>query len=281
MGFKLRIYNFVGILSVLSIIGLICVIYCILCVISRKKQPPIYCIMITGKDACRKEFAKLSILNFQNQVYPNKFLIIINHGDKLIDNPIQYCKEVIVNKDMHKLCLGELRNIALELVPFNAMWFPWDDDDYRHPLLLRYLMDQMISQRAGCVCMTTRLEYNKATRFAWKMTIKSGMVLVLAKKDRRFQYIRKESMEDVDLIDRYKELGYKVVTVPNNPGWYLRLVHNNNTSMYVNENKQVVLEKTAHEKVTSNYLEENCSDIEASYVDNILLSYYKTVLALC
>ncbi|MCZ6913924.1 MAG: hypothetical protein O7C59_05330 [Rickettsia endosymbiont of Ixodes persulcatus] len=46
----------------------------------------IYCLMITGKDDYRYEFAKISIINFLMQTYDNKYLVIINHGQvKLID----------------------------------------------------------------------------------------------------------------------------------------------------------------------------------------------------
>lgn len=276
MNFKLPTYNFICVILILLTIG-IAIYACYLW--KQKTFPHIYCIMITGKDSTRYKFAKLSIENFQNQTYHYKHLLIVNHGQKLLTHPgsqMPNISEILVNKEKHNLMLGDLRNIALEMVPINAFWFPWDDDDYRHPLLLQSLADTAIKKSADVVSLTTRLEYNKNTRFCWKMTIRSGMVLSLVKKDPRFQYLRKDSLEDIHLLDTYKKYGYNVVTINNNPMWYLRLVHSNNTSLYVNPNKKSVY--TVDNQAEHNYVETECTDIERSHVHNILLSYYKDIL---
>ena len=44
----------------------------------------IYCIMITGKDDVRLEYASKSIKNFEEQTYQNKILLIMNHNSQKI-----------------------------------------------------------------------------------------------------------------------------------------------------------------------------------------------------
>ncbi len=245
----------------------------------QSKYPNVYCIMVTGKDSCRVPYARLSVKNFSSQTYRNKYLVIVNHGKEVVlEHTTPFCKEVMVEKEANNLSLGDLRNIAMEMVPYDAAWFPWDDDDYRHPTLIQSLADEMVRSNADMVSLTTRLEYNTNTQFAWRMTIRDGMVIVLAKRDPRFQYIRKDTMEDINLIQRYKELGNNVVTVQNNPRLYLRLVHGNNTSLYINPNKANVLRG---KNPDSRYLEELCTDTEKNAIDNIMLQYYKGVISSC
>lgn len=235
-------------------------------------EPSIYCIMITGKDDNRYHLAKKSINNFLNQNFKNKYLIIVNHSKTFKLTPIQKnIFELNIDKEQNNLTLGELRNIALSIVPFNALWITWDDDDYRHSNFLMFLYNVLQKQNADLVTFTKRLEYNRNTGLIWKMTIKSGAVLALCKKFQFFEYLNKNSMEDIHLIDSYKNQNKKVVIIDNDPKLYIRLVHENNTSLYVEKYKRKTI-STRNKK--SNYLEENVSPDEENYVKKIVSSYY-------
>lgn len=230
--------------------------------------PTIYCIMITGKDAMRHELAKKAIQNFNDQTYISKNLLIINHG-KPLDVDQENIFEIVLQKD--DMTLGDLRNIALELVPHDACWITWDDDDYRDPKFLSVLYDQMQKNKAEMVSITRRLEFNMNTNFIWKMTLKTGMVFCLVKKHGFFKYMSKDSMEDVELIKSYQSRGLKVVLFKNDPTLYVRLVHNNNTSLYVDPVKNTLNDNA----IVGNYIEEKVNDKERQYAMKIIYDYYK------
>lgn len=243
--------------------------------INTSNAPEIICIMITGKDTCRKTLAQASVANFHEQTYPNKKLVIINHAPfEIMDDPNLSSKNVFefhVDKEQNALTLGDMRNIALEMVPHNALWTPWDDDDYRSPDYLSLLYNLLVKHDADVVAYTSRLEFNNITKLIWKMTLKSGFVQVLAKKDGRLRYMEKDSMEDTNLIVDANNLGLKVHVEDNDPRIYVRLVHGDNTSKYVNHNKKQV--RTLPKG--SNYIESDVTAQEKVYVQNIILNYYK------
>ena len=136
--------------------------------------------------------------------------------------------------------LGDLRNIALQLVPIDSIWTVWDDDDYRSPDYLSILYNQMKQTNADVVLFTNRYEYNKNTQFVWEMQLTTGFVTVFAKQDMRIRYLQTDSMEDINLIEDFRKLKKKIHIYQNDPMMYIRLVHTNNTSKYVNKEKKNV-----------------------------------------
>ena len=45
-----------------------------------KHMKPVYCLMVTGYNADRVQYAKKSIQNFKDKTYNSKFLIILNQS---------------------------------------------------------------------------------------------------------------------------------------------------------------------------------------------------------
>lgn len=206
-------------------------------VLLREPYPKwVYCIMITGKDTDRIRLARKSVQNFIEQDYKFKKLVIINHhSESVVSNPEGAVYEFKVPKAGNTL--GDLRNIALQLVPIDAIWTVWDDDDYRSPDYLSVLYSQMKRTNADVVLFTNRYEYNSNTKFVWEMQLTTGFVTVFAKQDMRIRYLQKDSMEDTQLIDDFRKLEKKIYIYENDPMMYIRLVHSNNTSKYVNKEK--------------------------------------------
>ena len=239
-----------------------------------EKNTPIYCIMVTGKSKCRTDLAQKSLDNFFEQSYQNKKLIVINHGkDKIIKDPIPNVFEHQIEKNE---TLGDIRNISLNLVPINACWITWDDDDYRSPQYLSYLFSIMKSSNCDVVAITERYEYNYNTGLVWKMTFKNGFVHILAKQDLRIRYESKDSMEDINLINDFRKLGKKVHVVErNDPSLYIRVVHTDNTSEYVNKNKTNVRDIDPR---TSMYPENKVDEQKAKEIRDFMYDYYKTGL---
>lgn len=214
---------------------LIFVIACALLAMHRK--PKITCIMVTGKDASRKNFAEQAIRNFQEQTYPNKTLLIINHGTYSLQAAPDVT-EIRITKDEHTT-LGDVRNFALEKVPLGSLWAVWDDDDYRRPDYLYKLYTWLVGNDAALVTYTSRLEYNQNTGLIWQSNIPWGSVHILAQRVPNIRYLARDTMEDVDLVSHYRTRGYRVHVKKNrkDPSIYVRLVHGTNTSLYVNAHK--------------------------------------------
>lgn len=213
---------------------------------------PIYCIMITGKDAKRISFAKKSVQNFLDQTYSEKVLVIINHHDQLNvlpDNQYSNLFEFKIRKQ--GLSLGQLRNIALQMVAINACWTTWDDDDYRHPTYLTYLAS--FKTDGNTVAISNRFEYNKNNGVSWVSKKTDGFVLFLASFDNRIKYTDKDTMEDMDILNDFREFRYVVKVMNNNPKLYVRLVHTNNTSLYVKPSRNYLVNgPTYSERFTTN-----------------------------
>lgn len=229
----------------------------------------IVCVMITGKNSERIKFARKSIDNFNDQTYNNKKLLIINHN--INESVIDKCKisdnifEFQINKT-ENITLGDLRNIASNFIPFDSYWITWDDDDWRSPHFLSSMWRSKVSANADFVYLTSRLEYNYNNGLKWVSSKRNGFVHILAPLDKRITYLSKDTMEDVNLIKDYTLLGY-TNAIASEPSLYLRLVHGDNTSLYVDKNKNHLI----HGK---EYFERPVTIKESKLIDKILVEYY-------
>ena len=248
---------------------------------NTKRNAPIYCIMVTGKDEARIAYARKAVQNFNDQTYQNKYLVIVNHHPSLsvLDTRTHTTNtsqsntlEVRVAKTP-ETTLGDIRNISLQFVSIDAMWTIWDDDDYRAPEYLSYLMSHATTPQT-LVCFTSRLEVNINTKTQWVAYHKNGFATFLAPWDGRVKYLSKDTMEDVNMVKDYRALGYTINVIDNPTQLYVRLVHYNNTSLYVDKNKNYVLNTSA----ASLYQERDVTPQEREYIRKIMSVYYKSAL---
>lgn len=230
-----------------SLILLISLILLFILFFTFVKSTTIYCIMITGKNEGREAYAKKAVKNFLEQDYKHKKLVIINHGSYVVLNPEQkktdFMFEFHVDKDKGEkpLTLGDLRNMATQLVPIDAMWTVWDDDDIRAPNYLSLLYYALRLSGSDMVAICNRYEVNANNGFSWRIKQTRGLPTVLCKQDLRLSYLSKDTMEDVDLIEDYEKLGHPVYRWTwNRPSMYIRLVHGDNTSLYVDPHKSEI-----------------------------------------
>lgn len=252
--------------------------------INKNNTPLIVCLMITGKSNYRLNFIQKSIDNFKNQSYNNKQLIILNHGFasqnggnnnlQSLDDINNNIFEFQINKQ--NKTLGELRNISLQFVPINALWTPWDDDDLRSNNYLSYLYNELKTQKVDCVAFQNRYEHNLNNGFSWKINLKNGIKFVLCKQHPLIKYLDKDTLEDIDLLNNIQKNNYKIKIINNDPKIYIRIVHDTNTSVFVNKNKNKV-SKTKIEN--ANYIEQEISYDEKQYIKHMLTLYgYKSIL---
>ena len=230
--------------ATLCVIVLLTIIYIIVRTKTEgfeQQKNTIYCIMITGKTTKRIDMARVALKNFESQTHPRKRLIIINHHPD--QRVMESTRSVTERRVPRNTTLGRMRNLAMEMVPLDALWTTWDDDDVRAPEYLSTLYASMIKNRADVVTFTDRIEYNLNTDFVWQMTLESGFVLVLARNSYGFRYDdERNTMEDTHILDHHKKLGARLHVIKgNDPMLYIRLVHGyENTSLYANKAKKGV-----------------------------------------
>lgn len=237
-------------------------------------EPKITCIMITGKDQARTALARSSVQNFLQQTYTSKQLLILNHGTEPVLQPAKNGNDGVFEFMIQKntLTLGDLRNIALQMVSLRGLWTTWDDDDWRSPHYLEALQTERIATNTDVLCLSKRIDYNSNTGFLWMAHRKPGFVLFLAPVDSHIQYLSRDSMEDVSIIDEYKKRGYKVGVFDNDPLLYIRLVHTNNTSQWVNPHKTSVHQSTSANAV---YVEQDLNESQLASAHKIISTYFK------
>lgn len=221
--------------------------------ISTLPSLTIYGILITGKDPARSAMARHAAGQFLVQTHPHKRLLIVNHGSESVMNKLPLDRtstkdtlyELRVKKESHGLTLGDLRNMALNLVPFRSdvAWITWDDDDWRAPNYLELLHTAMQKHQADVVGYARRHECNVSSNLEWVTELKTGFVHCLVRNDPRIRYQSRETMEDTHLYDLFKELKKKVHVIPPSQlpldrVYYIRTVHGTNTSMYVQTDKK-------------------------------------------
>lgn len=236
-------------------------------------KEPIYCLMVTGKDGHMK-YAIESVRNFLDQSYPHKHLIIVNHHPfiKILDTILKENKEKDVQKNIHEfyfpkdknVTLGDLRNFSLSLVPMQALWTLWDDDDWRHENYLDILQQTFLQNKTDILIFTKRYEYNLKTGYVWMMELKKGFPIFFARQNPLIQYNRKNTMEDTDIIPFLQKIGYKIFIYENDPHIYVRISHGNNTSLYVSPNKNKIKDTSSN----TIYKEYETSPEEKIYVKN-------------
>lgn len=238
-------------------------------------KPPVYCLMVTGKDEKRLAYARqIGIANFDLQDYPNKHMIIVNHGKKpVLDRPQDNIYEIMVEKGPD-MTLGDLRNISLDLVPLNACFSIFDDDDWRVPNYLSFLVDHMLKTHSIAVFLKNRIEYNLANGYTFRSHFRNGNTHILAMKLDRLRYTSVDTLEDVHLQEDIASFKKKYTAIDNDPRMYVRIIHQNNTSPFATDNRADIVRYSPN----GNYWESEASSEEKDYAAKIARERYSFFL---
>lgn len=262
---------FPNLFSYLSILLIIVLIISIVNLLLSKDPdpPPIYCLMVTRGDGEREALARVSVTNFDLQSFKNKYLVIINEGKANI------LSEKTSNKiELHvqNMPLGTMRNLAMELVPPNAIWTTWDDDDWRSTDYLSTLYTALSKQKNKKYLMfTRRIDHSFNNDFTYQVHLPSGTFIFFCYKDPLLRYDDVANKEDA-VVKRYllqKQLN-KLVLYENDPKLYIRFIHQNNTSVYLDKNKSKITQYSNK----SPYFEYPAYDEHIHYVNTIKKKYY-------
>ena len=230
-----------------------------------------YCLMVTGHKPSRIPYAKKSVHNFLNQTYENKHLVVLNQGADAVLSDDEHLRDNMLEVfvDNRGKTLGEIRNMSLQFVPPNAIWTTWDDDDWRAPVYLATMERTMRDNGSDFLMFQNRVEYNLLNGFAFRLTLRSGLMTFFARNRPDLQYAHSATSEDRPLKD-YARRHLKTHLMDNDPKLYVRLVHGDNTSVYVDKHKHLLRDTTKNK----DFFEQALSDEEKAFVSNIISGYY-------
>lgn len=208
----------------------------------RAQQPVhVHCLMMTGKDEARINFARSSVANFLRQTHQHKRLIIVNEHPTLRvladSGPVGGVEEIVYDRSTGGT-LGGMRNTALDMVPDGEMWITWDDDDYRHETFLSSLVAVAEARGADAVFHTRRFEHNLNTGFTWGHERRDGFWIVLCRKAPGVRYRELDANEDRDIREQIRTACPRWVVWENDPHLYIRTIHGLNTNTTVSPAKR-------------------------------------------
>lgn len=194
--------------------------------------PCITAVMPTSAEGVRRRLATVSIACFLNQTYPNKHLLILNHGEQpLLTAPMAHVRELQV---IWPGSLGCLRNRAFEHIFPADLMMSWDDDDWHHPERMAYQFEELKkSGRDACVLRrytTVNLNTGQAfVRDCRQFRCRGACGVILCKPKPTIRYPAVSKSEDSEFA-----MGYASkcrLHVADNPAeMYLRSCHDDNTT---------------------------------------------------
>ena len=208
--------------------------------------PVVHCLMVTGKDVERVRMARTALVNFQQQTYGRKRLIIVNeHPTETVvpdpRAPPPGVTEIWYDRSRGGASLGGMRNVALDAVPEGDFWITWDDDDYRHETFLSALVERAGCFDADAVFHVRRFEHNVNTGFTWGYARADGLWIVLVRKrGGSVRYREVDQNEDRDVREQIKESACRWCVWDNPPHIYIRTIHGRNTNTTVSPTKHAL-----------------------------------------
>ena len=242
----------------------------------------IYAIMATSNFPYRQLFIKNAIASFLAQTYDNKKLIIVNHGDPIKDIPSSNVLQVQVNprkvrsesnhgssKKDHKVAVGLMRNMAMDMLPPDAVWMVWDDDDWNHPNRMKEQYEYLKNNDLDACAMLKQVKYSFLKNRAGVFHVTGELIhdtigwlqTMMWKVKPEFRYGNTRRRSDALMFSKYeKKFKCKGWTAP--PHYFLRFLHHDN------------LWKDQYFRHTWKHPgQENLSLEEAAYLKKILCSY--------
>lgn len=192
------------------------------------KRSLVSALMLTGKCPEREPMARVAVRCFLNQTWPNKQLVIINHGPYTLATGDPRIKEIKVVKN-EDVTLGDMRNRSID--ESDGEWLiQWDDDDWHHPARMEIQMEH-----ARMDCLVTflwqiRLNLLNETAFYDKMDGGQHMSILFNRKI-TYRYLPLEIREDTEFKRNFKQveaIDNSVLNPHCDPLMYIRTFHGRN-----------------------------------------------------
>ena len=238
---------------------------------STRNAPPVYCLMVTGYTSARIPYARASVRNFLEQTYSNKHLVVLNQAGEAVLTEDEHTRENMIEfyVDKRGKTLGELRNMSLQFVPPDAVWTTWDDDDWRDPSYVNTMLEAMHKHDTRFMMFANRIEYNRLNSHAFRLTLRSGLMTFFARQHQGLQYAHVDTSEDRPLKE-YARTHLKPYVFDNDPKLYVRLIHGDNTSVYVDKHLSHIRDTTKNK----DFFETELNDDEQALVARLSEEYF-------
>jgi len=176
-------------------------------------------VMVTGLERGNPDMPLSAIRCFLGQTWPDKELLIINHGDR------NYSGENVRDIKVHKtdeLHCGALRNLAFNLA--SGDWLmTWDDDDLYAPERMEV---QAMSAEGGALTMLkNRTVVDVLTGECGVRTYKNGSLSsMLYPKNTHHRFVNIRNGSDAVFVSNFSS----VILMDNDPKLYIRTWHGGN-----------------------------------------------------
>jgi hypothetical protein len=192
---------------------------------------PIYALMLSGKATARVRYGINAIHNFLIQDYGNRYLVIINQGERSYDIPQEYRARISQYNVNGDLSLGDMRNFAMGRVRGGGIVLQWDDDDWRHSSLMSLQYKHMVAEKLDGVALRNQIKYDSIGNNSWGHTLPSDYFgfagTIMVKVDHSIVYPSISGHEDSsfwkDYISKHRCAQCEVPA-----HYYIRLVHLDN-----------------------------------------------------
>ena len=239
---------------------------------SVRNVPPVYCLMVTGYTSARIPYARASVRNFSEQTYSNKHLVVLNQAGETVLTDDEHTRDNMIEffVDKRGKTLGELRNISLQFVPPDAVWTTWDDDDWRAPSYISTMLEAMHKHDTRFIMFMNRIEYNRLNSHAFRLTLRSGLMTFFARQHPGLLYAHVDTSEDRPLKE-YARTRLKPFVLDNDPKLYVRLIHDDNTSVYIDKDRSHIRDTTKNK----DFFERELNDEEQALVGRLSGEYFK------
>lgn len=241
---------------------------------SVRNAPPVYCLMVTGYTSARIPYARASVRNFSEQTYSNKHLVVLNQAGEAVLTDDEHTRDNMIEffVDKRGKTLGELRNMSLQFVPPDAVWTTWDDDDWRAPSYITTMIEAMRKRDASFMMFMNRIEYNRLNSHAFRLTLRSGLMTFFARQHPALRYAHVDTSEDRPLKE-YARVHLNPHVLDNDPKLYVRLIHDDNTSVYVDKHRSLIRDTSKNK----DFFEKELDDSEKGLVDIVAREYYAQI----
>lgn len=187
----------------------------------HESAPPVTAVMITGLCRERYAMARISIECFKSQSYPNKNLLIVNHGEESLATADSRIRELRIQKSRWQT-VGDLRNLALEHATGDFI-INWDDDDWHHPRRIEVQMQARAEDTA--VLLRTRIHHDLISGYSRYAEYPKGAEATIL-HPRRVPYRYPSLLRGSDSVFAQQ---FRVrLRIENDPALHIRFFHGRN-----------------------------------------------------
>jgi glycosyltransferase involved in cell wall biosynthesis len=235
---------------------------------ASNSRPLISALLLTGRCPERYPLARVAIDCFIKQTWPNKELVIINHGKTKLSNGDPRIVEIFTEKGPG-VTLGDLRNMSIEAA-MGEWCIQWDDDDWHHPTRMETQLK--VAKKDGLSTFDWQIRCNLYDGSAFYDFMPGGQHMsILFHRSVPQRYEKLEVREDTIFKSSFSEVASIANSITNpdcDPSQYIRFFHGRN----IWDKKHIMRGSMArYEPVPG---KADLLDYHADLLDDVIHQYY-------